>query len=125
MKPLFLPLFLLFIVSVSCKEIDEPNVDLRIFYSVGDCMPVTPPYPERSSTPFTGTLKLVKDRICAGGCNDPVTSLRVYRGVLRMTLEPADYALIMDEPHVAINRFTVAADSVSAGAIYFRKCTSY
>jgi hypothetical protein len=42
-----------------------------------------------------------------------------------MTLEPADYALFMDEPNVQVQRFTVAADSVSAGAIYFRKCTSY
>ena len=121
----FLPLLLLFIVSVSCKEIDEPNVDLRIFYSVGDCMPVRPPDAEQINTPFTGTLKVVRDRLCAGGCNDPVTSLRVYQGVLRMSLDPADYLLIMDEPNVQNQRFTVKADSVSAGPIYFRKCTSF
>jgi hypothetical protein len=121
----YLPILLLFIVSLSCKEIEEPNVDLRIFYSVGDCMPVRPPDTEQLNTPFTGMLKVVRDRLCAGGCNDPVTSLRVYQGVLRMSLEPADYALFMDEPNVQVQRFTVKADSVSEGAIYFRKCTSY
>ncbi len=125
MKPLSIPLFLLCISSFACQNIEEPNVNLRIFYSVGDCMPSSDPFPMAEYSLFTGTLKVVKDRFCAGGCADPVTSLRVYKGVLRMTLEPANYLLIMDEPNVAIKRFTVKADSVSAGPIYFRKCTSY
>lgn len=123
MKPLLLPL-LLFIV-IACQEVDEPNVDLRIFYSVGDCMPVQPPDSLQRNTPFTGMLKVTKARLCAGGCDDPVIPLRVYQGVLRMSLEPADYVLMMDEPNVQSRFFTVKADSVSAGAVYFRKCTSY
>lgn len=126
MKPLSLPLFLLFIISFACKDVDEPNVDLRIFYSVGDCFPGTDPFPIAEYSPYTGSLQLAKDRLCAGIlCDFPTKQLRVYRGVLRISLEPADYILTMDEPRVQSRFFTVKADSVSAGAMYFRKCTSY
>jgi hypothetical protein len=119
----FLPLFLLFIVSVACQELDEPNVDLRIYASVGDCMPPVT-VEDSTATLYTGYLNLY-DRSSVLGFYDPkITPLRVHKGVLKMTLEPGRYDLRLQVLGSTTHTFFVA-DTLVHGPVYLKQCTSF
>jgi hypothetical protein len=117
-----IPLLFLLIL-IACQEIDEPNVDLRIFASVGDCMPPRPEV-DSTATPYTGYLNLY-DRSSVLGFYDPeITPLRIHNGILRMTLEPGRYDLRLQVLGSSTHTFFVA-DTLVHGAVYLRQCTSY
>ncbi len=127
MKPLLLPLFLLFIV-ISCQELAEPNINLRVYASTGDCMPTVPPriYNDSSATLYTGYLNLRELRM--GLFVDEGQSLRIYRGLLRMTLEPGAtgrYALRLPMDESTTHIIDVNDSDTMEGNVYLRQCTSY
>jgi hypothetical protein len=126
MKPLLLPLFLLFIV-ISCQELDEPNIDLRILTSIGDCMPTVPPVtiPDSTATPYTGYLDLNDVTSVIGVYNPTSTTLRIHKGILRMTLDPGYYILRMQVEGSTEHSFQVTDAAPVEGDVYLRKCTSY
>lgn len=124
MKHLLLPLFLLFIV-ISCQELDEPNVDLRVFYSVGDCMPGNDTEIDSTATPYTGYLDLNDVTSVIGLYNPTATTLRIHKGILRMTLDPGYYILRMQVEGSTEHSFQVTDAEPVEGDVYLRECTSY
>lgn len=122
----FLPLLFLFILSSACKDVDEPNVDLRIFYSVGDCMPVRPPDAEQLNTPFSGYLDLynLTQTVGFGEVPNP-TPLRIHNGTLRTSLDPGEYQLRLQVNGSTGFRFDVTDSQRVEGNAFLRKCTSY
>lgn len=124
----YLPIFLLFILLFACQDIDDPNVDLRVYASIGDCMPPMPPTTEVDSTAilYTGYLNLRE--LHMGLIVDYGQSLRIYKGVLRMTLEPGAtgrYALRLPMQESTTHIIDVNESETMEGDVYLRQCTSY
>lgn len=123
----YLPILLLFILPLACQDIDEPNIDLRILASTGDCMPTVPPVtiPDSTATPYTGYLDLNDVTSVIGLYNPTATTLRIHKGILRMTLDPGYYTIRMQVEGSTDHTFQVTDAEPVEGDVYLRECTSY